>query len=153
MALLHSPFELGLWMDLDCQINGPLEPLFNSLAFGADIGLVREPHFIQNYEEEKGFLLPGEVNYNSGVIVFRKEASILHRFAEEASKNSAQYAGDQQAMCRAIFLHRPSLVELPQLYNWLRVLGPNPEALVYHYTGGQGKIEILKTVHPSLRCN
>ncbi len=73
---------------------------------------------------KKGSLLPGEVNYNSGVIVFRKEASILHRFAEEASKNSAQYAGDQQAMCRAIFLHRPSLVELPQLYNWLRVLGP-----------------------------
>jgi hypothetical protein len=150
LALLHSLFSVGLWLDLDCQVNGSLDPFFNALALGADIGLVREPDFIQDYEEQKGFLLPGEINYNSGVIAFRQSADILQQWAEEALKNSTQYAGDQQALCRAIFNHRPPLIELPSCYNWFRILGPNPEALVYHHTGGQGKIEILKNVNPSL---
>lgn len=150
LALLHSPFEITLWLDLDCQVNGSLEPLFHCLNMGGEIGLVKEPDFIEAYEREQGFLLPKEVHYNSGVIIARKGADILNHWVYEATRNAASYAGDQQALCRAIFLHRPAVIELPSVYNWLRILGPNPQALIYHYTGGQGKIEILKRVNPTL---
>lgn len=144
LALLNCPFSSGLWIDLDCQINGSLEPLFNSLAFDAEIGVVKEPLFIQEYEETKGFLLPGEINYNAGVIVFRQNSPILHRWIEEAIVCNDKYVGDQPALNRAIFKYKPSLAELPSEYNWLRVMGPNPDALIYHFTGGSGKMEILK---------
>jgi hypothetical protein len=149
LSLLHCTFSMGIWIDLDCQINGMLDPLFNSLSFGAEIGLVREPQFIQTYDQENGFLLPEEVNYNAGVIVFRRNANILHQWIEETIENNGEYPGDQQALCRAIYNHRPALIELPSTFNWLRILGPNPDALIHHFTG-DGKLEILKKTHPSL---
>lgn len=149
LSLLHAPFSIGVWVDLDCQINGELDPLFNSLTFGAEIGLVKEPEFIQDYDQKNRFLLPGEVNYNSGVVVFRQHASILHQWVEEALANNANYPGDQQALCRAIYKYQPALVELPSTFNWLRILGPNPDALIHHFTG-EGKLELLKQIHPSL---
>ncbi len=150
LALLHSPFSLGLWLDLDCQVNGPLEALFNSLAFDAEIGMVREPFFIQEYEKSRGFLLPGEINYNAGVIIFRQNAKILHHWVEEAIEHNEQYVGDQAALNRAVFIHKPSLIELPIQYNWPRALGLNQESIIYHFSAGSGKIEILKKVNPSL---
>lgn len=38
-ALLQSPFPLSLWCDLDCQIRGPLDPLFFLLNFGVEISI------------------------------------------------------------------------------------------------------------------
>ncbi len=151
LALLSAPFSLTIWLDLDCQVNAGLEPLFNALTFGAEIGLVREPEPVQDYLQKKGVLLPEEVYYNSGVILFRKDAKILELFAEECLHRHAAYFGDQNALCRAIFNHRPALVELPPLYNWVRILGPNPDALIYHHTGSLGKEDILKVIRKRLR--
>ncbi len=148
-SLLLSPFSIGIWIDLDCQVNGILDPLFNSLISGAEIGLVREPHFVQDYNRKNGFLLPEEINYNSGVIVFRQNANILHQWIEEAISNNGEYPGDQQALSRAIYKHRPVLIELPSIFNWLKFLGPQPEALIFHHSGG-GKLELLKQLHPSV---
>ncbi len=145
LALLLSPFDAGLWLDLDCQVNGPLEPLFNSLLFGSDIALARNDLTSNSSSQE--------INYNSGVIAFKKDAPILHNWAEEALNRNAEYPTDQQALCRAIFIHKPSLVELPVSYNWQTALGPNSEALIYHYSDGTGKIEILKQEKPELFSN
>lgn len=143
LCLLHSPFSLGLWIDLDCQINGSLEPLFNSLIIGAEMALVREPDLVQKLDEQQGFLLPGEINYNAGVVVFRQNAPILHHWLEEAAKRNQEYVSDQPALCRAILAQKPHLIELPSAFNWVRALGPNPAALIYHFTGGAGKLEIM----------
>ncbi len=150
LALLHSPFPIGIWLDLDCQVNGSLDPIFNSLLFNAELSLVREPSFIQEHDEKKGFLLPGEVSYNSGVIAFRRNATILHHWVKEAIEYNEKYVGDQPALNRAIFLQKAAPVELPSEYNWPMVLGPNKEALIYHFSSGKGKIEILKNTRPNL---
>jgi len=144
LALLESPFSIGLWIDLDCQIRDNLDPLFKCLLFNAEIALIQEPNFIQNLERECGFFLSEEVNYNSGVIVFHQNAPILHQWMKEIIEQNEKYVTDQHALCRAIFKYKPSLVELPLLYNWPRVLGPNPEAVIFHFCGGAGKIEIIK---------
>jgi hypothetical protein len=143
ISLLHSPFATAIWIDLDCQVNGKLDPLFNSLSLGGDIALVREPLVSE-------FLHPEEIHYNSGVVVFRKNSDIVHRWAEEALTNNADYPGDQSALCHAIHKHRPAVIELPFLFNWMRTLGPNPNALIFHFVAGEGKLELLKLTNPSL---
>lgn len=140
LAFLLSPFSHGLWIDLDCEIRGSVEPLFHCLTFGAEIALAREPDFSQKKDSEMGLLLPDEISYNSGVIAFKQQAKILQQWIEEG----ADYPSDQQALSRAIFNHKPNLVELPHIYNWVRVLGPNEQAVIYHYAGNPGKIEILE---------
>ena len=142
LALLLSPFDIGIWIDLDCQVNGSLEPLFNSLLFGSELALARNDFSSYSSTEQ--------INYNSGVIVFKQQAPILHKWAEEALNNNVEYPGDQQALCKAISIHKPDLVELPISYNWQIALGPNSTALIYHYSDGPGKIEILKQEKPKI---
>ncbi|MCX6988534.1 MAG: hypothetical protein NTZ52_03390 [Chlamydiae bacterium] len=146
LTLLQSPFDISLWIDLDCQINGSLEPLFNSLLFGGEIGLVKEPHFLTTELKDNGFLMQDALNFNSGVIVFRKQTNILHQWAMEAIEHHAQHIGDQDALNHALLNHQSHIIELPIEYNWIRHLGPNKKALIYHFTGSPGKIKILKAV-------
>jgi hypothetical protein len=143
LACLQAPFSINLWLDLDCKVNGTLEPLLNSLFLGGDIALVREPESYQAVDQERSLLANG-ICYNSGVIVFVKEAPIIQQWADLAVQNNELFITDQHALSRAIFLHHPALVELPATYNWVKLLGPNEDALIHHYTGGPGKAELLK---------
>ena len=143
LAISQSPFALTLWLDLDCQILGSLEPLFHSLVFG-DIGLVREGDSIRQYDAKKGLLLPGEVNYNSGVVAIRKNAKILQRWVDLAKESS--FLDDQYALARAIFLYKPALVDLPPIYNWPNEYGPSEHVIIRHFDGIHGKIDILHSL-------
>lgn len=139
-SLLLSPFSLGIWIDVDCQVRGNVGPIFNSLIFGAEIALAKD-----RYEDAD---LSGEVIYNSGVIAFRQEAAILLKWQEIALLHEKELPGDQEALSRAIFQNKPALVVLPPIYNWRRTYGPNEEALIYHYSSGPGKIELMKNFSP-----
>ncbi len=149
VALLHCPFDTGLWIDIDCQVRGSLTPLFNSLNLGAEIGLVKEPKEVQEGLKLLNVLHPEEIYYYSGVILFRKQAPILHHWLQEALENNAEHTGDQGALSRAIFHHPPALIELPSSFNWLSRLGPNPEACIIHFSGNE-KLKIINTMDPQL---
>ncbi len=141
LALLQSPFSQGIWLDLDCQVRGALEPLFHSLLFGADIGIVRD----QN--QKVNSLLPGEIHYNSGVIVFRQKAPILLQWASAIESFCDQLVGDQDILSRVIHLTSPPLIELPDIYNWNVFLGDNDAAVIHHFCNEAGKRRILESCY------
>ncbi len=141
-SLLLSPFSTGIWIDLDCQIEGSLECLFSFMNFGAEIAVVKDR---QQYLD---FMIEEEVQYNSGVIAFRKEAGILEQWVDASVTSQHILPGDQETLSRAIFLHRPHLIELPPVYNWYYSYGPNEHAVIRHFCGGPGKIELLKSFIP-----
>jgi hypothetical protein len=140
LALLQSSFSSALWIDLDCQINGPLDPLLYTIAFGIEIALVREDESVHRRDRKSGRLLSDEISYNTGVIAFRQGAPVL-RFWENMPGN---YLDDQYALARAIYLHKPQPLELPSIYNWPNDHGPNEKAIIRHFHGPHGKLEILK---------
>ncbi len=138
-ACLQSPFEASLWCDLDTQINGSLEPLFLALSLSkGELALVRD----ENQHSE--FLLPNEVYYNSGVMAFRKGAAFLRQWIDLFDQ--FDLPGDQQYLSRSIHLHNTAVLELPPIYNWALSWGPNENAVIFHYLGGSGKIEILQAI-------
>ena len=124
LACLRSPFPSSLWLDLDCEVKGSLDPLFRFLSFGIEIALA--PDSKENV-------------YNSGVIAFWRNAAILSQWIEQGN---GEFMGDQDALSQAISLHQPPLIKLPLIYNWRKDLGPNPNAVIVHYIG-PWKIEIL----------
>jgi len=149
LAFLQSPFPLSCWIDLDCEIRGNLEPLFSSLALGTEIALVREPEYVQEKDRSQNLNFPDEISYNSGVVAFRQRAEILEAWAKTALNDNQAYISDQNALSRAIYLHSPRLVELPNIYNWQICQGANPEAIIIHYIASW-KLEILKQLKPAL---
>lgn len=145
-ACLQSPFTRSVWLDLDCQVRGSLNPLFFCLGIGAEISMRRESKQIQDLHHSLGFLLPGEVNYNSGVICFSKQSAIIEQWVSESVLNNEQFLGDQQALSRAVFLHKPTMLDLSDGYNWSMAEGDNPDATIQHYHGGFLKLEIVKSI-------
>lgn len=130
-----SPFPISLWLDLDCRVRGNLAPLFEILQTGAEIGMRREADSVQASHRMKGFLLENEVNYNSGVIPYRRDAKILKAWASQIQRNSEEFIFDQHAFSRALLLEKTILAELPEIYNWSPGDGSNQEALIYHFHG------------------
>lgn len=149
LAFSKSPFEFSCWIDLDCQVKRNLTFLFQCLALGVDLAIARETEEVQNGDENHGLLLPGEISYNSGVVAFRKNSEIINRWIQLSSEKNDQFMGDQNALSRAIYLYKPSMIELPRIYNWKNNHGANPDAALIHYIGVQ-KLEILKSLHPNL---
>lgn len=147
-ALLQSPFPFSLWLDLDCQVRKPLEPLFNCLHFGLEIAVKKDREEIQQIHREKQFIRPEESNYDCGLIAFQQNAPILRHWTDEITHRNAEYVFDQQALSRALIKHNTPLLELPPLYNWSVSNGPNQEALIYHFHGGALK-EMIKAPPPN----
>jgi hypothetical protein len=145
-AFLRAPFPISCWIDLDCEIRGPLDPLFSALGPKDDLAIVPESEYVQQKCQKLDLLLPGEVTYNSGVIVFRPESEIIRLWAEAAVHRNSEFMGDQDALTRLIYLHEPPLVELPAIYNWSLGEDENPEAVILHYVCGW-KLEILKQLN------
>lgn len=125
-ALLNSPYETGLWVDLDCEILGSLEPLFSTPS-DSPIALVRESptDHLPKYDPE--------VRYNGGVIAFQHNAKIIEKWAEASAASNHQYAGDDVILSHLISQERLDVVELPQIYNWRVMRGLNLDAVVVHW--------------------
>ena len=141
-ACLRSPFALSCWIDLDCEIRGSLAPLF---AQKGEIALVKEPEIAQEGYGRDGFLLLGEVIYNSGVIAFQQGSPILKRWGELSLEKNNLFITDQEVLSRAIHTSRPRLVELPAIYNWKRSQGLNDDALILHYASGYWKRKLVSS--------
>lgn len=149
-AFLRSPFPFSLWIDLDCEIRGNLEPLLNALALGADIALVPEPENVQKNDREQGITFPDEITYNSGIAAFRQKSSILSQWADLCFHSNDEFMGDQNALSRAIYLHRPPLASLPNLFNWKMDQGFQNEALILHYIS-RWKLDLMKLLATELK--
>ncbi len=141
-ALLACPYSVGLWLDLDCQVLRPLKSLFETLQDGIEIGIARD--------KNQGFvcLMSDEVHYNSGVILFRKDAKILRQWLDVILEDECRLPGDQEFLSRAIARNNTPLFELPKRYHSFRTdLGRfGKDTVIKHFIEGAGKIAILKEI-------
>lgn len=136
LAFLKTPFEKTIWLDLDCEVLGSLAPLYDYVdSVEMALAPVRDPEVVREF-----------VTYNSGVVVFKKNAPILKKWAEQ---ESGRFLGDQDALSEVIFKERCGVAELPEIYNWRMCGGLRIDAVVLHWAAEWGKEYIRK--HGGLR--
>jgi hypothetical protein len=133
LAFLESPYEKGIWIDLDCEVLGSLKPLFNKFKPSSDLALVRD------YDCDHLPRLDPKVRYNGGVIVFKHGCSILQTLAEDALTKNHLFGGDDPLLSHLICAHRLEVQELPEEYNWRMARGMNLGAVILHWVGKGGK--------------
>lgn len=127
LACLQSPFDETVWIDIDCEVCGPLSPLFGSLAKETELAVVREQHG----------------DYNSGVLAFRKQASFLKTWAQLCLEHNDRYMGDQNALTELILKKKIRIKELDPRYNWRMIQGYHDGIVVAHWCAW-GKEHIKK---------
>lgn len=127
-AMLQTPFDRTLWMDLDCEVLGSLAPLFNKVHGYSGVALAKEPS--------------EESVYNTGVIVYRKSAPLIVKWAEECLLLNHQMLSDQSVLSHLIHEHNVEITELSSNYNWRMKCGINLNATIIHWAGDWGKLYI-----------
>jgi hypothetical protein len=140
-ACLHSPYLESIWIDLDCEIRGSLEPLFNILALGADLAMAQD--LIELLRKPCPSFFTEYMIYNAGVMPFRRDARVISRWVEETMHRSGDFFSDQDLLSWLIHEVEPSFFELSSIYNWNAALGPNPQAVMIHYVASH-KSEIAE---------
>jgi len=134
-ALLQSPYQRTLWMDLDCQTRASVQPILDLCSSSSGIAMVEEPEAIINLDLRRGLLLPGEKEYNSGVMVFDHGIPVIQTLARKAVEENRLFIGDQQMLGRILFTENYPVTAMPSTYNCRVDFGINPNALVLHWLG------------------
>lgn len=140
LACLQTPYRRSIWIDLDCEIRGPLTHLFDLCEHPSGISIAKELHE-----------LPTEkISYNSGVIIYKRGLSLLEEWADRSMEQNYAFAGDQNVLSRILREKDMQVSELPLIYNWSRCSEENPQAVILHWHGVHGKSVIA---HQMTRAN
>lgn len=119
LACASSPFDLSLWIDLDCEILANLAPLFTH-AF-EDLLIAPDRY----------------ASFNSGVVLFRKNTPLIERWAQEAL--TCHHMGDQDLLIELIEKTKARITALDSIYNWPISQGLHPQIMILHWMGEWGK--------------
>jgi lipopolysaccharide biosynthesis glycosyltransferase len=124
---LNSPYATGLWIDIDCEILGSLEPLFSYCSPSSQIAIARE------YTSDHLPKFDPGAQYNGGVVVFEHGAKIIEKWAEMSVSMNDRLVGDDAVLSYLIYQEHLDVVELPEIYNWRMMKGLNLDAVVIHW--------------------
>ncbi len=127
LACLQSPYKNSLWIDLDCEVKGPLKNAFDFCSHPSGLSVVRER------------LKTEEVSFNSGVIAFQKGARIIRDWALKSLTDHLNYPGDQDILVAIIKNQNIQVGDLPEIFNSSRFNEPNAKDVIIHWHGPNGK--------------
>ncbi|CDR33460.1 glycosyltransferase [Criblamydia sequanensis] len=146
-ALLATPFNHSVWLDIDCEVKKDISYFFDYLEKNQSLSLSSSPDYkIKQKIERDKMLNPNSRAYNSGVIPFHFKNDIIRKWALASCQYEGAFLGDQDILNRVINDLNVEVIELPREYNW-RVLhwGKNPEAVILHWSGAT-KAEIKNQI-------
>ncbi len=126
LACLQSPFQNTLWIDLDCQINGSVGPIFDFQT----VAMAKEPSGV----------------YNAGVIAFTHGEPLIKDWAKGCHNENHRLRGDQDVLNNLIQQQQAAIVELPPIYNWSRLFEQHAGAIILHWHGPHGKTVIAHQI-------
>lgn len=145
IAMLQSPYERSVWLDVDCEVKASLTNLFAQIQ--EPLLLCPELEEIQAFDLHHGNLQDGEVLFNSGVVGFMKDSPYILQWAEAALVKHSEYFGDQNLLSRLIHENNWPVHKLSRFYNWREVsFGKNPDVKIVHWVGEPGKFFISQKI-------
>lgn len=130
-ALKLTQFKRTLYMDLDCEVRGSVFDMFENYH-----GFAMTKDVFNKYSTTKN-------TYNSGVILYDWNDSIIDRWIEQVFTLCLKVHGDQDCLDQV----EKTVTELPSSCHALRLNGPNEKAVIYHWTGPTGKDFIKKMIN------
>ncbi|GEM_PF-1004207 len=133
-AMLKTPYQHTVWIDIDCQVQAPLSQLFDYCE--GQIALTPMSPYKQKNPTQQEAMPSDKVLYNSGVICFKRGEPLMHDWAVASVCREKWYFGDQDILNALIYEQKTKVTSLPNTYNWIvKEWGSNPNAKVVHYAG------------------
>ena len=141
-AAYFTPFDVTVWIDLDCEIGLNLNELSYFLDSNEEISLRHELDPAIFFLVLTQYNHIDETTYNSGVIVFKKNCSVIKDWLALSIKDNSTFAGDQEALSRVIYLKNHHVKLLPEKFNSFEFIHEMPSKEIRHFAGYSGKEKI-----------
>jgi hypothetical protein len=122
-AISLAPSNSVCWLDCDIEIRDDISDVFEKTG-QFDFGLT------EDWPRK-------DVTWATGLVCVNRKDHLSKWITES---ESFKYRGDQEAF-HVISKHH-SIQMLPREYQWLRLVGDNPNAKAMHWTGPKGKKHI-----------
>ncbi len=154
-ACLQSPYQRTAWIDLDAQVRQPIDMIFDFCENSYGMALVEEPLSVREEHEALHLLEKGEIEYNTGVVVFKRGAKVIEEWAEECLSNNKDVRGDQEALSRLFYKKKEKLPSLLPFFNWrgnMDLPKEQIQSLVIIHWLGACKIFIKKQMQVLSQC-
>lgn len=135
-----SPYDETLYLDTDTVVLGSIEKIWehlskSSFAVCLDVNptLANARHgTLAEYVYTIGRYPPSSLQYNCGVVLWRRSKSSLGLFKEWHKEWQRFNDIDQLAFIRAVQNTGITLSRLPEIYNWNESLPHHEKPVVYH---------------------
>lgn len=153
LALIASPFEQSIWVDLDCLFLAPLDPIFELLKQPNTLCMRQELAVRATSEQELGIVPKNAPSYNTGVLAYTKDHPLLKSLITNLRHASCHHLGDQDALSTAIYESQTRVTELEE---GVHAIYPEPacqKTLIYHFASDEGKAALLEGRHFSYLAN
>jgi hypothetical protein len=129
-AMAATPFDVSLWLDLDCEVLADLSPIFDYAKDEPFIGLVEDVCVDP--------VLPYTF-YNGGVVLYPKGSLILERLVQAVHDGVENFFGDDNLLSYLLHKDQYPVVEMPYIFNWRLTQGIDPRVVIFHWVGDAGK--------------
>lgn len=138
-ACLQSDFKRAIWIDLDCQVRRSIAPMFEACENPLGIALAEEPLIVLQNHENSGLIQKGEMEYNTGVIVFKHDNLFIPEWAKLCMESNHILRGDQEALSRLALQKGIRLSSLFPIYNQRWHLPIDSSNVIIHWLGNGKK--------------
>lgn len=129
-AILRAPFEQILWLDTDCEVRKSILPIFEFEGEGLAVTLDPYTPFCDCKDP-----------YAAGVIRVCRGNEIVMKWARIILLSGLSFRGDQEALNKIADVS--DMTVMPREFQWLRLDKiDNPDAVIMHWTGPDGKKHI-----------
>ena len=150
-SLLLSPYERTIWLDLDCQVRGSLQPMFTLCENEGGFAASAEHPPSQKLNMERKMIMPGQTMYNAGVLVFSRHSPIVKEWADRAIDQNRFYCSDQQLLANILNSRKFPFISMSSQFNWTADREFNPEAVIVHWWGDMGKKALASMMEHLMR--
>ncbi len=124
-ALALTPYDETVWLDLDCEVFESLDPIFQFIK-EFDFSIANP---MERFEEQ----------YNSGVVVYRKNSAILEKWIDLCLRENVHFYGDDHVLSHLLNHEEIPFQLLPREWNWMMPLGINFFVKIFHWLTPVGK--------------
>ena len=146
-ALLKTPYEQTIWIDLDCEVKKDISSLLSYGHEGDGFGIALDHAEGSEKNHRLGLLLKEETAYQAGVLVFKRKSPVIETWAKTCYIWDIPMIGDQDILCHVLHTHPFKFSVFPRIYNWLNIEPDQSDVVIYHHSGVKGKQTIIKEAY------
>ena len=133
-----SPFETTLWIDLDCQVNCSIKPLFAYANTNAKFAACRASQTNRAWQEMQNIIPQSVISYNGGVLVFKKDSPAIDLWIQALKNYLKPFYFDDVVFSIALAESSLQINEIPTIYN-----DDQESAKIIHRMGKGGKRKLF----------